>query len=90
MQQARGERVFLAHGDRDHFDVGMAAQQFAGGLQAADARHFHIHQDDVGFKFPGQLERRLPRIPLTHHLQAVDVGQHACNTGSYQIVIIDH
>ncbi|MNC82903.1 hypothetical protein D3C75_1366220 [compost metagenome] len=68
----------------------MAAQQFAGGLQAADAGHFHIHQHNVRFQLPGQLQCRLARVSLTHHLQAVDVGQHPCNTGSYQIVIIDH
>ncbi|MNR17376.1 hypothetical protein D3C85_1340320 [compost metagenome] len=68
----------------------MAAQQLAGGLQAADAGHFHVHQHHIRLQFTGQPERRLARIALTHHLQAIDVGQHACNTGSYQIVIVDH
>ena len=32
----------------------------------------------------------LPRVGLSDHLQALDIGKHAGNTGAHQIVIIDH
>ena len=90
LHEAGGERVFLADGHGQHAHVRLAAHQLAGGLQAADAGHLHVHQDDVGLEFPGQAQGVLAGFGLAHHLQALDVGQHAGNSGAHQIVVIDH
>ncbi|MNE10269.1 hypothetical protein D3C80_1029730 [compost metagenome] len=90
LQQAGGERVFFTNGHRHHFHVRVAAQQFARRLQAADAGHFHIHQDHVGLELARDLQRCLAGVGLAHHLQAIDIGQHARDARTHQIVVIDH
>ena len=68
----------------------MAAQQLARGLKAAYAGHFHVHQNHIRFQLAGLLQRLFARIGLTDNLQATDIGQHPCDSGTYQIVVIDH
>ncbi|MNJ64794.1 hypothetical protein D3C77_607700 [compost metagenome] len=68
----------------------MAAQQLAGRLQATDAGHLDVHQDHVGLEFAGEFQCCLAGIGFPYHLQAVDVGQHAGNARTHQIVVIDH
>ncbi|MCY1440413.1 hypothetical protein D9M71_566880 [compost metagenome] len=90
LQQARGKRVFLADGNRHHLHIRMTAQQLARGLKATDPGHFHVHQDHIGLEFTRDLQRCLARVGLAHHLQTIDIGQHAGDARTYQIVIIDH
>ncbi|MDT4879531.1 hypothetical protein FQZ97_1152150 [compost metagenome] len=68
----------------------MTAQEFAGRFEAADARHLDVHQDHVGFQFAGFLQRLLTGLGLPYDLQAIDIGQHARDACSNQIVVIDH
>ncbi|MNP23896.1 hypothetical protein D3C76_1166240 [compost metagenome] len=90
LHQAGREGIFLADGDHHDAHVRLAAQQLAGRLEAADARHLQIHQHDIGVQLTGQLQRGLARFGLANDLQALYVGKHAGNTGANQIVIIDH
>ncbi|MND73479.1 hypothetical protein D3C80_650540 [compost metagenome] len=90
LQQPGRERIFLAGGHGHHLEIGIAAQKLAGRLQAADAGHLDVHQDHVRLEFPGFLERLFAAVGLPHHLQAIDIGQHAGNPRSYQIVVVDH
>jgi hypothetical protein len=68
----------------------MAAQQFARGFEAADARHLDVHQHYVGLQFPSLDQGLFPGLGLPDHLQAIDIGQHSCNACTNEIMVVDH
>src|SRR3990167_2867627 len=90
LQQARRERIFFADGNRNDFEVGMAANQFARSFEAADTRHLDVHQDNIGLQFAGFLQGFFAGLGLTNYMQAVDISQHTGDAGTYQVVVINN
>src|SRR5690606_14167286 len=89
LQQARGERVFLADRHGDDLDIRIAAQQLSSGFKPADARHLDVHQDDIRLEFARLSDGLLARVSLAYHLQAIDIDETPVNACAYQVIIID-
>ena len=62
----------------------------AGGLDAVEAGHAQVHEDDVGGELGSQGDGLGAVGCLAHHLEVRLAGEHADDPGAHHRVVVDH
>ena len=96
-QEARGagaERaedvVVLLEGGEDHdLHLGEGGRELAGGGDAVEVGHAHVHQHHVGPQQPGPVGGLAAVVRLADELDRVVAREHAAQAGAHEVVVVD-
>ena len=89
-EAAREEAALAVGGEHQHGRLGHLRGDLAGGLEAVDAGHAHVHDDDVGAPPAGERDCGAAVGGLTDDADVVRAGQRQAQPLTYHLVVIDN
>jgi hypothetical protein len=89
-EAARQEAALSVCGEHEHGRLGHFRHDLASGLEAVDAGHAHVHDDDVGTPPACERHRGAAVGGLTDDTDVVRAGERQAQPLTYHLVVIDN
>ena len=78
-------------GEEENLDGGCAVHDGAHGLQAGQARHLHVEQQNVGLQLEGLGDGFVAVVGIADHVEAVLFGEHVAHPDAdYRMIVGDY